>query len=60
MVSGKKPTSEDIVMYGRYYEHFIMKPVCFPVLFDIVMRVPPQVNPTRYYKGNDYYNVSKT
>jgi two-component system, OmpR family, response regulator len=48
MVSGKKPTPDDIVMYGRYYEHFIMKPVSFPVLFDIVTRVlPPQVIPTR-------------
>ena len=43
MVSGKKPTPDDIHMYGKFYEQFVMKPVSFPVLFDVVSRVlsPP-------------------
>jgi DNA-binding response OmpR family regulator len=48
MVSGKKPTPEDIVMYGKFYEHFIMKPVSFPVLFEVVSGVlSPKVITTR-------------
>ncbi len=45
MVSGKTPTPDDVHMYGKYYEHFVMKPVSFPVLFDVVSRVlsPPVI-----------------
>ena len=45
MVSGKTPTPDDIHMYGKFYEHFVMKPVSFPVLFDVVSKVlsPPVI-----------------
>ena len=39
MVSGKKPTPDDVHLYGKFYEHFIMKPVSFPVLFEVVSSV---------------------
>ncbi len=43
MVSGKKPTPDDIHLYGKFYEQFMLKPVSFSVLFDVVSRVlsPP-------------------
>jgi DNA-binding response OmpR family regulator len=44
MVSGKKPTPDDIHVYGKFYEQFVMKPVSFPILFDVVSRfLPPEV-----------------
>jgi DNA-binding response OmpR family regulator len=39
MVSGKKPTPDDIHMYGKFYEQYVMKPVSFPILFDVVSRI---------------------
>jgi CheY-like chemotaxis protein len=52
MVSGKTPTPDDVHMYGKYYEHFVMKPVSFPVLFDVVSRVlSPPVIRTRLSEG---------
>jgi len=39
MVSGKKPTPDDIHLYGKFYEHFMLKPVSFSALSDVVSGV---------------------
>ena len=39
MVSGKRPTTEELNLYGNLFAQYIMKPVSFPVLCESVTNV---------------------
>jgi len=41
MVSGKKPTQEEIQIYGKSFEYYVMKPVSFSSLLDKVATILP-------------------
>jgi two-component system OmpR family response regulator len=39
MVSGKRPTHEELQVYGKSFVNYVMKPVSFPMLREAVTRV---------------------
>jgi two-component system, OmpR family, response regulator len=47
MVSGKRPTPDELNLYGDLFVEFIMKPVSFPQLFEAVARVTENCGTTK-------------
>ena len=52
MVSGKRPTQDELNLYGNLFIEFIMKPVGFPSLYEAVAEV---VENCRNTKSNGTY-----
>jgi two-component system, OmpR family, response regulator len=47
MVSGKRPTQDELNLYGNLFVEFIMKPVGFPSLYEAVAEVVENCRTTK-------------